>query len=551
MLLLMSCSGSELELSLVVPEGYRERVARIEIRALEPPVAAPFDCDDLAFSRLDFDVLPVSTGREIVLRSDEAFLGDLTRDRAHVFLAEAIDREDDRILIGCANAEMLDESTVLELVLEPVVYLEPLDEVVLSGVVGQPLDPLGIGIYDAYGNPAPNIRVEWVVAGPRGAHPDSDRSDASGQIAIPVAPDPVPGPFVVDLRVRWADFNPQRASGFLRPPAISDEPLGEIADVVAGKFTDTEGLAILSYEGAGLALRFCTGARFECGTAYSIPQPDGRLVRIPPDRVMVVTAESWYSAAATGAIDPIPLAEPTPVPQLAVAAGACPFDDRILLFFESYDHGVFDLEGNELDEEELGDFGTLIASGCATTSDDRLVRTHVVSDDESAYLFVLDGDDLYFTDWLIAGEGVAMGDGGEGILLGTQLDLDDVVISRVELDIDEGLYFEIVDTDRPPGFPERTAGGDVDGDGALDVVSILSGYDFELNRESLLLWIALGKTSSASRISSAVLIDDLSLCTDDVPDLFLADGDGDSVDEIVLVDRHCLPPYRKIVFPMR
>src|SRR5688572_22885794 len=94
LLLLVSCSGGELELSLVVPDAYRERVARIEIRALEPPVAAPFDCDDLAFSRLDFDVLPVSTGREIVLRSDEAYLGNLIRDQSHVFLAEAIDAED-------------------------------------------------------------------------------------------------------------------------------------------------------------------------------------------------------------------------------------------------------------------------------------------------------------------------------------------------------------------------------------------------------------------------------------------------------------------------
>ena len=71
-------SADAFELVVTVPPQYA--LSSIRVQVLEPPVNAPFGCDDIAFGFVDQSVLTLSQNRELILRfNDEAPLGDLER----------------------------------------------------------------------------------------------------------------------------------------------------------------------------------------------------------------------------------------------------------------------------------------------------------------------------------------------------------------------------------------------------------------------------------------------------------------------------------------
>jgi hypothetical protein len=530
--LLTACSGGEVELFIQLPDQHRDEVAALRIRTLEPPMAAPFGCNELAFGRIPPAVIEVSTIRQAVLGgADETPLGDLLRARAHVFLAEAVDEDGDLFAIGCAGAEELEDDTVLELILEPYVTVIGTEEQIDAHA------PFRLRAIDQFDAPAPGVAAAWVTTGAGGRVSEaSGATGPDGVLEIDPGVSSAPGPFVVDVSVRWSDDNPFRAEGFI-PPSPIYEMLPPIEDVAL----IDGGLALLVDGPGGTALLFCSGTEVACGPSIPIGPP-ATLASLG-DRVLVATENVWYTARPGMPVpEELLLGAPIPVPDQIVAAGPCPGATELLFDYGPASTQVFDLEGRTIERLELGDaVGELLASGCAETLDGDLARAYVLRNEEGETdVLAHRGTELFVTEWLVDGEAIVVGDGRRGPLLGTQYDLDEVVISQVALDLFDGeLFLEPIDADYPPGFPLRTAGGDVDGDGGFDVVSLLS--DFE---GGFLVWIALDAESAGERISGAMPIE--GLC--DNPELFVVDQN------VVIIDRGapgCGDPVEKIVLPMR
>jgi hypothetical protein len=543
---LTACSGGTFELAVRVPDRYDEHVTEIRLSVLEPPIAAPFGCEDLAYGFVDASVLSVSTERELILtRLEETALGELDRAGRRVFSAVG-SANGEAIAMGCAEVELL-EAREVALVLEPIVDVEALT---VSLSPGEPR--IELHVTDVLGDPQADVPATWAFA-ERGASSDGAvRSGAGGELVVTTPEPRAVGPFVVDVRVRWGTDNPMRASGFVRPTAGVVSIPGAFADAAFGRFGAGHEIAVLTADPSP-SLSMCGAEPFACGPAEALPEPARLFVDGgEPDRLLLIGAAGWYELDGS----PIRLASgPGAVPDVAAAAGDCGEGEDVLLHFGGPDHRVYTPDGAPRADQPLFDLdAALLGSGCVTTSDGRLARTYVLRNDlDESFLVAHQDGDAHFASWSAVGDGVAIGVRGDGPLLGTQLDLNEFVIARFQLDIyDDGLDLDPIEVDYPPAFPIAVTGGSFDGDIALDVAAILTDYDPELDRNRFLLWVALDDAPSGERISGAANLDDLDLCDDGAPILIVADFAEDGRDDIVLVDRgdRCGRDVRLIALPM-
>lgn len=557
------CGGPALELRFEVPAPYRAQVARVVLEVLVPPAGRPFDCEDLAFGRVDAALRTLSRSASYVVTDESrAELSALPRTGRKLFVAEGRDDEDVQLVAGCAEVRDIEVRQSVAIEGAPVPRVADLTprEIAWTGAPGGEV-AASFSAVDVWGRPIASLPFLVTLAG--GGWPEDARlgqTDASGVGGFEVPQPEVGGPFLAELRLPWLPTAPPQIPGMWLPTPTTHRMEGSLVDAFAGAFgaASDPGVAVVRLHQSGVSFSLLGEIlRFQADgstVAESFPLPlDTEAVGLVPgtdgDALVAAVGQAGGAGARWVRIEDGVRTEFRPgggFDQLRgpiVAAGSC-LETTGEMLVSSGDGriGVHDREGRL--REILPLEGEMLAGGCVREASGRLLRTIIVNGGAGVGLYVAAeiGPGLWReTPWIAFSFGVAFAPevGGEGpLLLGTQLRLDAFVLSRLSLSLapDDTLSLLREGQAEPPALPAAMLGGDLTGDGALDVVATYR--DLARGRDAYGLWMVSGARFGAGRISGYAALDDFGPWTAPMPlrlphmpsdDLVIADevpGDG-------------------------
>lgn len=553
------CGEPTLDLVFVIPQAYSPSVQQVVLQIYQPRGASAFGCEALAFGQVEDGVLKGSLVGERVVRDDGLLpVADIDRSSTKIFAVLGLDADERAVVRGCAEVGELSESATITIQAEAVAFVRLVESTDLSKTIGASLDgPIVLGVRDAAGEPLPQAPVGWVLEGVNGP---SSRGEAStndeGEVSIRPALPTRPGPFLLDVQVRWAAPGPPLVTGFMAPPLEVVTLPGRVLEYRTGRIGpqgETGIVALLDTRGTAevqVVFIYRVGAELIQSFSPSIANDGAHLglfdFREAPDRVVVVTRGSWIEIAPDGILTPKtyrpPVAAIGAQPKIVLSTGPClatPDSPQLLVTYAANSVGFFDLEANE-----VGGFSNnleVLATGCVDDQDGAPIRTLVIDGGAQAGLSVV-GEvrpNVYLTrPWVAIGSGTAfsppVGNAGR-LLLGTQLNVNDFIVSRASWRREgETVELQVEGLDSPPGVPVVNQGGDIDGDGALDVVSLFNVQAMPGAPIRWSLWGALGQTRKGQRLSGTYEF------PNDVkanPTLMVLDLDGDSVDDLIFAER--------------
>lgn len=559
LLALAACADPELHVRFSAPEPYKSELATADIRVLEPPQAEPFGCDDLAYGAVTAEVARVSRVLEQSARVDEiAPLADIDRLQPKLIVVDGRAGDGARLVTGCAELGAIDSTVDLEVLGEPVPQITRPDNGSLSftpeGPTGQ---RISIHVHDRSDRPIGGVNARWRIVGAGEAGSEgSPSSDASGVLAFDITSPGRPGPFLLLVRVRWAEGGPLIIAGGVAPTRETITLTGRAVEYQLGKIGPNNelGVAALTYTGLTprVQLAFQSAGGFVFRSSEVLPatasitllEGKGR----GPDRIVAVSGDEWIEIHPDGSTTRRPFApyNPGTLPVSMMAAELCDGSGPLVLInFDDGVPGVYDELGRLVAHPLNGQQDLFaLASGCVGTQEAQPIRTVILA--LTGYIDRLiyaqsDVSTYRVGAWLALGTGLGFSralPGSKPIMLGTQLNVDDVIISRASLVLGpvgtpEQLRVVNLGQDRVPLGPQTMAGGELDGDGRLDVVGLL----FEAGGPNLpdlyQVWSILGLETSGRRIAGP-LVPDVGL---ERPFLGLADFDGDQIDDVILGER--------------
>jgi hypothetical protein len=528
--------------SLSVDAPGRSNLA-LTLRILEPPAAQPIRCDDLAFGEQSLDDSLRYTVRQVSLAG--AFdLSQLDRRSAHVFLVEGVDPQGRRVAIGCADLAHAEGGETLRVVLEPVVVVhQPFDSAQASLEAGAPLAVAYI-LTDMDGNAIGSIAAKWrLYAG--GDHVTRGDVTTSTTATIVVRPE-VPrfaGPMTIELRARWAQPPVTLTQGFIRN-AIKGDALTDKAYAL-GRFDGDGRLQLARYNPQMRRVEICHDLA-PIGACVGVlplgPQDIGllRLDGAASDRLLVIASSDGWTEIGGGSEHtkrPWTAAPSGAVPQTIHPSGECPEASAVVV---PSTNGVQEVSASAAPRSIAEGLGALVPLRSGCVSDDRgaLRRTIALFRVMDQQPIIWDESNAKGEPWF--GPPAAFGfarapERNANLLLGLQFERSSLGISRAQWMTagPTATVLQIGDFDLLNQGPERNGigGGDVDGDGTLDLLALTT--DGMPNGSSLhRLWVALGqKTSQGMRVIGS--LDLAPLCTST---LTVGDVDGDRLDDAVIVE---------------
>ncbi len=549
-LALIACDDPELDLAFEVPPAYRDQLASVQLRLLRPPPALPFDCEALAFGEVGQDSLRSSLERQVgVLPGEEAPLGALDRRSPTVALAEGLDASGTAIVIGCLEVVEVTDRRPRVIRGEPVAALSLAAGATLAVDQGAALSAEA-RVVDRLGNRLAEVAVRWTVV----ARDDLGRhvhgvTDGDGRARLDAEAPLAPGPFRLVARPRWGAA--ADVGGFVRPQPERLPFDGQVLDARVGRVGpggEPGVVALMGPEGQARLNRWYRRADGSAGSTSSDPiagdAPTLGLVERPnqaSDLPIVLTTAAWWEMGPTGAVRQRPGYQPPMVqggdedpPQRLIGFTPCGGGDpEVLVVYRS---GFTDVHGE--DGGLLVGFREplfAVAAGCVANNRGPEARTMVVAQPADPLQLVVEygPNQFWVRDWLALPAGASFSPpvgGGPRLLIGAQLDRNDVVLSRARVAADSD-RFELIDEgiDRPPSLPLETASGDLDGDRRLDVVALVR----RPRGERFGLFAALAGPPERGRLTGDVdLPSGLA-----APRLFVLDLDGDGSDDILVVGR--------------
>ncbi len=558
LLLAAGCGDPKLDVTFQITDPYRDEINSATLRVYQPLPAAPFDCDQLAFGQVDPEVLRLSLVSEISLITTSEAPLEVDRTAAKLFWADALDGAQRRVVTGCAEQGEIERDTEVVIQGEPTKLVTVTTHPSLSIQSGAELtDPIVLKVTDLDKRDLGGVEVRWEIDGAGGSGSRGvATSSASGNAAILPELPTRPGPFVLDVAIRWAEQDPEPVTGFVQPEVQIGYLPGPVDDYRAGPIGPNgepgfaaliEGLQFDTYKVAYVYRNPEGATQMRISQNIVTTAPRLGLIEAPRKgeraRAIVLGLEDWKEIDIDGnVVARAGYAPPTGFAPVEIAmSGPCEpgSPPQIFVNYESNIVGIFDDQG--LGNIFTADFD-LIASGCVTDEVAGLVRVLIVEDQAGANLFVtnLMGDTLIGQAWLAVPEGIgfapAIGASNERLLLGTQLSVNDVVISRYIVRIDQQTL-SLVERglDSPTGIPLYTNGGDIDGDQLLDVVSLVDQRADILDLPRYALWAALGRERESQRITGDFQIPGGELLRD--PEMLLVDFDRDGTDDVIIGER--------------
>lgn len=558
--LLSACGDPEIHVVFNVPARYREAITAADLRVLEPPVAQPFSCDDLAFGTVAPELVRLSQVLEIGARgSEQVPIGDLDRLAPKLLVADGLDDSGRRLVTACAELGAIEETVDLELQAEPIAVVTATGSPDLRfDLSNRTPRPVMIAVRDQLGQAIPGARARWSIlgAGQSGSNGDAE-ADENGVISLQTAPPDRAGPLVLAVRVRWAESEPLRLSGAVSPPKEILRLNGRAIDYVSGRIGPAGelGVAALTETAAGLRVAIVYRSNNGPYVYRTSDLIDSSAVMTliegsPRDRILVVTRGEWIYVSGDGALDTRPYdpifagLEPISLVRGELcAAGNAP---RVMVNFTLGGGintvGLYDENGAQLDHFLNALDIQIPSSGCVDTQKGA-VRTFLVSTGSFGMVAVAQPsiDTIHLASWIALDFGVGFSDPIDSsgrLMLGTQINVDDIVISRVQLQLGDPAEREMSlsnrGTDIVPFTPQYTFGGEVDGDRKLDVVTLLYEPGVSGEPDRFHVWSILGIDDGGKRIAGPVIAN---VTTLGFPRLMLGDFDNDGIDDVVLGGR--------------
>lgn len=558
--LITACGEPDLGVRFVVPPAYREFVASTSLSIYVPPIAAPFSCDDLAFAEVDADLVRASLVAEIVEREgDTAPLADIDRIAPKLFVAEGFDATGARVIVGCSEVGTIEDDIDVEIRGRPTTRTGTIATSIQQRL-GVPLaTPVVVNVTDFLGQRLPGADVRWQVIGSSGPGAvGRGTSDGEGRVSIDAALPPRAGPFVLDVRVRWAEIGTAPIPGFVVPSAQTVTFQDRVYDARSGRVgpNGEPGFVVLTV-GDLAGTRRVVRVYQAPGTgellrrvSQSITASDAVLGLLTPvsgrERPVVITRTAWFEVGPNGEMMASPVYAPPPGavgarPLGVYPAGPCPIDPAgptVIVNYDADDAAIYTSDGQR--GASFNGRVDTVAAGCVSDDDGGEVRMLVVNQPNFG-LFVaaqLAPNQFTLREWYALGNGMSFAQlGGAAVLLGTQLSVNDFVVSRLTVARTGPDDFELVmgGLDSPPAPPVANQGGELDGDGKLDVVSLFTRPRVsQLEAPRYALWSVLGREHRGRRVAGDF---DLPVPELTDPALLLVDIDTDGADDIIVIER--------------
>lgn len=558
LLLASGCGEDVLDLRIELPDAYRDAIARLETRILRPGLAEPFDCEDIAYGAVDEDAARFSLETQLSFApGGNAPLPDLDRNSAKVVVVEGFDDAGQAVVSGCLEIDAVGEELSRTLVATPVPRLTDVRSSTLSVALGAK-GPLRFGgqLVDFRNEGLADAEVRVRILSPAGVSAvETTRTDGDGRWVILAAAPIVPGPFVAELRARGGADDATRLSGFIIPPIETRTLPGDGVDHRAGRVgpNGKPGVVSLIRTETG-KLRASLLYRDGAGGFTEVQSPElqgtigalGLVLR--PNRArdlpVVVTEAGWWSVEEDGTLTRsanyvLPLFDPNPVS--VEAFQDCDSDPVIVV---SYAQGLTRFH-DEAGSRTL-DFGanafSVFAAGCLTNELGGETRLMVANEPGSGLVLIAEdpGNPFLVRGWVAwtQGMGFARAEDGTKLLVGTQLLVNDFVISRARIRFSGPDVFDITtyDFEQPPHLPVFNLFGDISGDGKQDTLALLDASEVPGDGTDFELWASLGGTVEGLTLRGAAPVEPESAPLKD-PRLMLVDLDEDGVKDAVIAER--------------
>jgi hypothetical protein len=563
-LLATACGSPNLDVTFSIDPKYRDAINTVTLRVYHPLPAAPFDCDMLAFGQVDPDVLRLSLVTEISLVTTSEAPLEVDRTASKLFWAEGLDGSGRRIVTGCAEQAEVSSDTEVVITSEPTKLVTVVQSPSLSVPMGGTLqEPIIFAVTDLDRAPLNGVEVRWDIEGAGGSGSNGSATTAeNGNASILPALPTRPGPFILDVAIRWVEGDPEAVTGFVQPEAEMQTLPGDALDYRAGPIGPAAepGFVALINTGVStyqIAFVYQNGSgQLEQRLSQSFVTTAPRLGLIEATRegerarAIVLGLDDWVEVEADG--DVIPRAGYQPPAGLAPVAiemstscepGSPP---QIFVSYEANVIGIFDSDALGTLFETETDLD-MIASGCVTDAmTGGVIRLLVLDDSQNLFVAALSDNRFFGEAWFSVPNGIgfapAIGDSRDRLLLGTQLSVNEIVISRFVVNRGAmSLTLVSRGVDSPNGFPIYTQGGDIDGDDLLDVVSLVDQGTIE-DPLRFAVWSALGRERAGHRITGDFPVEPN--CDLTAPEMMVVDLDRDGSDDIIVGDLTCFAVYR-------
>jgi hypothetical protein len=571
-LTLSACADPQLTLDFVIQKPYRDAVYSVDLQLLAPPLASPYSCDDIAFGRVDMNALTLTKVGEIQSSTLQTPFNGVNRTAHKIFVADGFDMNKKKLVSGCLEVGEVKSNAELQIMAEPIAHVT-----VPSGPLK---DPVSIPVMDLLAMPLAGVKAVWSVDGAGGAGSNGEAtSDGSGTVTLNPDLPTRAGPFVLDVRVRWADGPPVLLKGFVRPTPFTRDLGTRALAYVSGAFGSSmkKGVAVLFQNATADSIGFLSLSGGQVNVTLSSPISTSAVLGMidgggqKPDRVIAVGAASWDEATPSTDGTMVTLTKPpspytpaagTTLPARILTDGACGDNDRRVLIQYAEDiFAVYHLDAST----DGGPFRLnmptdppvdIVATGCMSTQDGSFLRTWAVSLSSSFGIELLSpGPPALGVIWLAPPDGIVfsrpIGNGGRSLVFGTQISVNDFVVTRASFVHENDMLKLVVEgTDTISDIPSHTAAGDIDNDGVVDAVSLFQRTSTVTTDMKDAMWAVLGRVHGTQRISGDVDLDMPPLRN---PTVLLADMDGDGSDDIVIgeiTDQPGDTAARVFVYPM-
>lgn len=571
-LALAACNNPpQVQITFIVPPQLSPCVGLVQATVLEPKEVG-FSCDDIAFSRVPKDVLIGSAVVQLNSTPNGTLpVGFVDRSAQKIFLVTGLDDAGLAVVQGCTDAGEIDDDTVVNVPAEPATLASWMTTQGLGGTIGSgtfDLEGTVVGLCPAGGgSPLSGIAAEWSIDPTTGLGTGGGAtSGQGGALQIASALPANPGPFVVDVRVRWANDNPSLFSGLaMRPPIPLQLPINAV-DYRFGHIGPNReaGFAALTFLGepdGGLpppSLAIVGLLTPDGGAPISVgPDPSSPVLGLmegqapQPDQLFLVSGTSFNLVPPGGPEQPQPAYQPTPTnPPVAVFnAGVCEGDTSPSLLVERTDRSVWRYapDGSLVSTTPWLAPGaaplTLDGVGCVSDQGGNLLRTAMLT---SVLPMQVTNSELLVENaampitWFGLSEGLVFPRSLQPNVepfIASAFDLDGFAITRLSLVSGPGPEnLQVESSEQVAGLPFSTGGGDLDGDGLLDLAAALVVPNADAGAlEGQFLFVSLGRGHlTLEHVSGEFPLDP---ATHRAPYLWMGDVDGDGFDDIILAEQ--------------